>query len=185
MGKLTRSAGRLLGAGALMLAGVGVLLVSGAGIANAQPAGTSPSTNSNTSACNKIFAAFDSFDAMLSKHPGTVKSDAAIATAEFTLAASTASPAVKSAVDAFLSDLKADAASGTVNRPKLVADGDAIVAACAAVPNGAPATGGGSTAGVQDPALFGVGGAGVLAGIGVVGLGLARRNRPQRGPGHG
>jgi hypothetical protein len=181
MGKLTRSAGRLLGAGALMLAGVGVLLVSGAGIANAQPT----STNSNTSACDKIFATFDSFDAMLSKHSGTLKNEVAISIAEFTQAASTASPAVKGAVGTFLSDLKADAASGTVNRPKLVADGDAIVAACAAEPNGAPATGGGSTAGVQDPALFGVGGAGVLAGFGVVGLGLARRNRPQRSPGHG
>jgi hypothetical protein len=183
MGKLTRSAGRSLGAGVLMLAGVGVLVLSGAGVANAQPANA---TSTSTNACDKIFATFDSFDALLSsKHPGTLKSEVAIATAEFTQAASTASPAVKSAVGVFLSDLKADAASGQVNRPKLAADGDAIVAACAAEPNGAPATGGGSTAGVQDPALFGVGGGGVLAGIGVVGLGLARRNRPRGRPGHG
>src|ERR1700685_1730912 len=100
MGRLTRSAGRLLGAGALMLAGVGVLVVSGAGIANAQPAGTS--TNSNTSACNKIFATFDSFDAMLSKNSGTLKSEVATSIAAFTQAASTASPAVKSAVGTFL-----------------------------------------------------------------------------------
>jgi hypothetical protein len=179
MGKLTRSAGRLLGAGALMLAGVGVLVLSGAGIANAQPASTS------TTACDKIFATFTSVDTLLSKHPGTLKSDVAIATTEFTQAASTASPAVKGDVDTFLSDLQADAASGHINRPKLVADGDAIIAACAAAPSGAPATGGGSTAGVQDPVLFGVGGTGVLAGLGVVGLGLARRNRPQRSPGHG
>jgi hypothetical protein len=179
MGNFTRSAGRLLGAGALMLAGVGVLALSGAGIANAQPASTS------TTACDKIFATFSSVDTLLSKHSGTLKSDVAIATAEFTQAASTASPAVKSAVDTFLSDLKADAASGDINRPKLAADGDAIIAVCAAEPKGAPATGGGSTVGVQDPALFGVGGGGVLAGIVVVGLGVARRRRPRGNPGQG
>ena len=185
MGKLTRSAGRVLGAGVLVLAGAGVLALAEAGIANARPASTS------TSACDKIFATFDSLNAMFTKHPGSWGPVATAAT-EFTQDASTASPGVKSAVSTFVTDLRADVAARHVNgRPKLVADGDAIVAACAAQPSGAraaqpsgaPATGGGSTAGVQDAALFGVGGAIVLAGIGV--LGLARRNRPRGSPGHG
>ncbi len=175
MGKLTRSAGRLLGAGVLMLAGAGVLMLTGAGSANAQPA--------STNACDNIFATFDSLNATLTKHPGSWGPVAAAAT-EFTQDASTASPAVRSTVSTFVSDLRADVAARRVySRPKLVADGDAIVAACAAEPSGAPATGGGSTGGVQDPALFGVGGAIVLAGLGV--LCLARRNRPRGSPGLG
>jgi hypothetical protein len=178
MGKLTRSAGRVLGAGVLVLAAAGVLVSAGARIANAQPARTSTIAN----ACDEIFAAF----ANLAKLHDGLKRDVAISVAQFTQAASTASPTVKSEVNTLIADLKADAASGQINRPQIVADGDAIDAACAAQatsPSGAPATGGGSTAGVQDAALFGVGGAAVLAGICV--LGLARRNRPRDSPGHG
>ncbi len=178
MGKLMRSAGRMLGAGVLVLAGAGILVLAGAGSANARP--------TSTNACDQIFATFDSFNATLTKHPGSWGPVATAAT-EFTQDASTSSPAVKSAVSTFVADLRADVAARRVlSRPKLVADGDAIVAVCstqAAQPSGAPATGGGSTAVVQDPALFGVGGATVLAGLGV--LGLARRNRPRRSPGHG
>jgi hypothetical protein len=168
MGKLTQSACRVLGTGVLVLAGAWFLLLSGAGIAHAQPA------DANTTACNNIFAAFDRFDAMPST---SVKNEAAIATTMFTQAEAGASPAVMSTVAAFLADLNADAATGKVNRPQLVTAGDAIVSACAAEPAGAPATGGGSTAGVQYPALFGVGGAVLLAGIGVAGLAL--RSRPR------
>ena len=176
MGKLTRSAGRLLGTGVLVLAGTGALVLAGTGSASARAA--------STNACDNIFATFDSLNTMLTKHPSTpLKTDVAVIAPQLTQAASTGSPAVKSAVSTLVSDLEADAASGDVNRPKLVADGDAIVAVCSAQPSGAPATGGGSMAGVQDPALFGVGGAIVLAGLGV--LGLARRNRPRGSPGHG
>ena len=73
-----------------------------------------------------------------------------------------------------------------MNDPKYTADSDAIDAACAVqatAPSGAPATGGGSAAGVEDPGLFGVGGAAVLAGLVV--LGLARRNGSRTGAGQG
>jgi hypothetical protein len=97
------------------------------------------------------------------------------------------SPAVKSAVSIFVADLRVDIAARHVSdRPKLLADANAIVVACyarATAPRGAPATGGGSAAGVQDAALFGVGGTAVLAGLGV--LGLAWRRRPPTGEGHG
>jgi hypothetical protein len=180
MGKLTWSAGRVLGAGVLVLAVAGVLVLAVAGIANARPAST------NTNACDNVFATIDSLNTTMTKHPGSWAVVATGAT-ELTQAASTGSPAVKSAVGTFVTDLQADvAARRVINRQKLVADGDAIVAACAtpsAPPSGAPATGGGSAAGLQDPALFGVGGGAVLAGLGV--LGLARRNRPRGSPGHG
>jgi hypothetical protein len=179
MGKLTRSAGRMLGAGIVVLAGAGIVVLAGAGIANARPA----STSTSTTACDKIFATFDSLNVMLTKHPHTW-GPVVTAAAEFTQDASTGSPAVKSAVSTFVADLRVDIAARHVsNRPKLLADSNAIVVACYDQPSGAPATGGGSTAGAQDAALFGVGGTAVLAGLGV--LGLARRNRPPTGEGHG
>jgi hypothetical protein len=48
---------------------------------------------------------------------------------------------------------------------------------------GAPETGGGGTAGLQDGLLFGIGGAAVLAGLGSLALRrrLARKHRPRRG----
>jgi hypothetical protein len=174
MGKLTQSACRVLGTGVLVLAGAWFLLLSGAGIANAQPASAS------ASACDNIFTVFTQYNAMPST---SLKNTVAFFTAGLTKAEVGASPAVMSTVAAMLADLRADEATGKINRPKLVADGDAINAACAAEPAGAPATGGGSTAGVQYPALFGVGGAVLLAGIGVAGLAL--RRRPQHSPGQG
>jgi hypothetical protein len=175
MRKFTGSAGRVLGAGILVLAGTAVLMLGGGGVASARP------VSANTNACNKIFAIF----AELAKSSGSLKSEVATAAAQFTQAAAGASPTIRGGVALLVADLRADAASGHVNRPQLVADGDAINAACAAAPKGAPATGGGSTAGVQDPALFGLGGAIVLAGAGVLFLGLARRNRPRGSPGPG
>jgi hypothetical protein len=160
-----------------MLAGSWVLLLSGAGIANAQPARVS----ADADACDNIFTVFDQFNAMPSTT--SLKNTVAFFTTGLTKAESGTSPAVMSTVAAMLADLRADEAAGKVNRPKLVADGDAIIAACAATPNGAPATGGGSTAGVQYPALFGVGGAVLLAGTGVVILVL--RNRPRPSPRQG
>jgi hypothetical protein len=175
MGKLTRPVGRTLGTGIVVLAGAGIVVLAGTGIANARPA--------STSACDKIFATFDSLNAMQTKHPGAW-GPVVTAAAEFTQDASTGSPAVKSAVSTFVADLRVDIAARHVsNRPKLLADANAIVVACYNQPSGAPATGGGSTAGAQDAALFGVGGSTVLAGLGV--LGLARRNRPPAGEGHG
>jgi hypothetical protein len=174
MGKLMRLAGRVLGTGVLVLAGTGVLVLAEAGVATAQTA----STITSTDACDTFFAELGSFEAVFKENPSQWGPVAAAAV-EFAQVASTAPPAVMSAISTFVADLRADvAARRVISRPKLVADGDAIVAACSAQPSGAPATGGGSTAGVQDPALFGLGGAAVLAGLGV--LGLARRS-----PGHG
>jgi hypothetical protein len=48
------------------------------------------------------------------------------------------------------------------------------------IPQGGVATGGGSTAGVEDPWLFGVGGAAVLAAGGLVTLAVRRRHAGQR-----
>jgi hypothetical protein len=179
MGKLMRTAGHLLGAGVLVLAGSGVLLVlAGSGVANARPA--------STNACDTLISTLKSLDAI---HPGTadnLKKDAPLVASKLTQAASTGSPALKSAVSTYVADWEAGAAAGHLDTSKISADDDAIAAACAAelaLPSGAPATGGGSAAGVRDPALFGVGGAAVLVGLGV--LGLARRNRPRGSLGQG
>jgi hypothetical protein len=171
MRRLMERAGHALGAGFLVLTGAGVLLLAGAGIASAQPA----------TACQMINTTLSSLDTMLATAPSSLKNEVNTISSRLTAAASTGSPAVKSAVSTFVTDLKAGAAAGNLNLPKLTADGSAITAACA--PSGAPATGGGSATGLQDPALFGLGGAVVLAGIVV--LGLARRNRPLTGADHG
>jgi hypothetical protein len=178
MGKLSRTAGRVLGAGVLVLAGAGILVLAGTGIASAQPA--------STGGCQKINAALSSIVATFNAHPGSLKSEVAAIASHLTQTASTDSSAVKNAVSTFVADLEAGAASGKLNDPKYTADGDAIEAACtvqATAPVGAPATGGGSAVGVQDPGLFGVGGGAVLAGLVV--LGLVRRNGSRTGTGQG
>ena len=178
MGKLMQTAGRVLGAGVLVLAGTGILVLAGTGIATARP--------TSTGACQKINATLSSLVATMNAHPTSLKNEVATIASQLTQTASTDSPAIKNAVSTFVADLETGAASGTLNDPKLTADGDAIEAACAAqatAPGGAPATGGGSAVGVQDPGLFGVGGAAVLAGLVV--LGLARRNGSRTGAGQG
>jgi hypothetical protein len=178
MGKLMRTAGRVLRTGVLVLAGAGVLVLAGTGIASARPA--------STGACQKIDSTEASFLAMFKAHHGTLNAAVVFLASRLPQAASTGSPAVKRAVTTFVADLVAGTASGHFNDPKFTSDFKAVDAACAAQatpPSGAPATGGGSAAVVQDPALFGLGGAAVLTGIGV--LGLARRNRPRTGAGQG
>jgi hypothetical protein len=184
MGRLTRAAGRVLGTAVLILAGTGVLVLAAAGNASARPAITPD--------CQKISTALGKIDttlAALVKAHSSLGQKVAALVPPLTQAASTAPPAVKNAVAAFAADLQAGAAAGHLDVAKSTADGEAIVAACAAEQatpaSGAPATGGGSTAGIVDPALFGVGGAVALAGFGVLGLGLARRNRPPGRPDHG
>jgi hypothetical protein len=182
MGTLTRTAGRVLGAAVVVLAGAGILVLAGAGIANAQPAGTSACQKLTTTEVNLNTAV-----AKMVKEHRTVQQAVAVVATQLTQAASTAPAAVKSAVSTFVADLQAGAAAGHFDTAKINADVNAVTAACATAqtvaPSGAPATGGGSAAGVRDPALFGVGGAAVLAGLGA--LGLARRNRPRSSPGHG
>jgi hypothetical protein len=151
-----------------------VLVLAGAGIAHAQPAGTS--------VCKKLNATLASLNATLKAHPTTPKNAADIIASQLTQAASTGSPAVKSAVRTFIADLEAGAAANDLNLAKLNADA-VVIANAACTPSGAPATGGGSAVGIRDPGLLGVGGAAVLAGILV--LCLTLRNRPRTGVGHG
>jgi len=178
MKRLVKTTAGVLGVGILVLAGAGVLVVAGTGIASARPAST----------CQTINATLANLVGTLAAAPHTPsgrKTAVATIASQLTQAVSTGSTAVKDAVSTFVTDLETGVAANDINFTKLSADGDAIVAACAvqATPSGAPATGGGSAAGVQDPALFGVGGAAVLAGIVV--LGLARRTRPRTGAGQG
>jgi hypothetical protein len=159
----------MLATGVLVLAGAGTLMLAETGTASARPA--------ISTACENVLKAFQSIDSTLEAKHGTPKADVALIASKLTKAASTGSAALKSDVQTLISDLQAGADAGSFDSAKLNADDDAIVAACAAsdTPVGAPGTGGGSTAGLQDPALFGLGGAAVLAGAIV--LCLAVRNR--------
>src|SRR5579875_785089 len=160
----------LMGTAGLVL-GTGALVFSGAGIASAQ-------TASGGAACQQIESTLSSIQSTLpqaASNPSALSSKIGAFASQLGQESASASPAVKSAVNTFIGDLKA-AGAGHVNVSKLTSDANAIGAACK-TPSGAPATGGGSTAGVQDPVLFGLGGAALLAGVGVIGLG--RRNRPR------
>lgn len=169
-----KKAGRALRAGVLVLAGAGILMLAGAGTAHAQPA--------SSSVCKKLTATLSSLNKTLEAHPTTPKAAAAIIATQMTQAASGGSAAVQSAVHTFVTDIETGAATNDLNAAKLNADAT-VVATTACTPSGAPATGGGSAAGIQDLGLFGAGGAAVLAGLAV--LGLALRNRPGTEVGHG
>lgn len=163
---------RLLTATAGSVLGAGVLVLTGAGIASAQPA-------SGGNACQQVESTLSSIQSTLpsaASNPSALKSKIGSYSTQLQQEASTGSASLKSAVGTFISDLQA-AGSGSINVSKLTSDANAIGAACASqpAPGGAPGTGGGSTAGVMEPALFGVGGAVVLAGIGVLGVGTRRR----------
>ena len=117
---------------------------------------------------------------MFKTTPPPLKAKAATLSEELTQAASTGSPTVRNDVKVFVTDLQAGAAAGDLNVARLTAEGYAFaIAAC--TPSGAPATGGGSSAGLQDPVLFGVGGAAALAGIVVISVAVRSRPRDRRG----
>lgn len=165
----------MLATGALVLAGAGTLMLAGAGTASARPA-------LNT-ACQSVLRAFQSIDTTLETKHSTLKADVALVASKLTTAASTGSPELKSDVQTLINDYEAGVKAGSLDSAKINADNDAIVAVCAAsdTPVGAPGTGGGSTAGLQDPALFGLGGATVLAGVIVLCLALRNRLRTRAG----
>jgi hypothetical protein len=177
-----RRAGRTLMAGFLVLTGAGFLMLSGTGIAYAQPAAT-------PAACTELLTALKSYNATLDANVAKFKTDHAafIAAAdnygsEVTKIASQGSPALRSAAKTYVTDYEGEVAANDINTARLTADADRMnVLAC--TPKGAPATGSGSPAALQDPALFGAGGAAVLAGLIVVGLAL--RNRSRTGVDHG
>lgn len=165
--------GKTLMRAAILILGSGVLALTAAGGASALAA-------PGGSACQQVQSTLSSIQATLpsaASNPSALKTKIGAFASKLQREASSGSPGVQSAVGTFITDLRA-VASGKVNVAKLKADANAIGAACqsqGAPPSGAPGTGGGSTAGLQDPALFAVGGAAVLIGLGA--LGLARRNQ--------
>lgn len=168
---------RILMAIAGIVLGASALVLTGTGIANAQPA-------SAGTACQQVESTLSAIQSTLpsaAANPSALKSKIGTFASQLEHQASTGSPALQSAVGTFVADLQA-AGSGSINVSKLTSDANAIGAVCASqsAPGGAPGTGGGSTAGVVEPALFGAGGALVLAGIGVLGLASRRRRDANR-----
>lgn len=168
--------GRALTAGFLVLTGTGFLILSGAGIANAQPAAA-------PAICSELTAASKNLNATFKANEAKFKADHAALVAaidnygnEVTKITSTGSPALRSAAKIFVTDEETEAAAGDFNTARLAAAGDRM-AVLACTPSGAPATGGGSSATLQDPVLVDAGGAAALAGLIVAGLTL--RNRPR------
>jgi hypothetical protein len=151
-------------------------MLSGAGIAHATPAAI-PAT------CTELLAASKSFNVTL--HANVKKFDtdhAALVAAvdnygnHILKITSQGSPALQSAAKTYVTDYETETVGNDINTARLVADSNRMsVLAC--TPKGAPRTGGGSSAGLRDPALFGAGGAAVLAGLVVVGLTLRNRSR--------
>ena len=171
------STGRALTAGILVLTGAGFLMLSGTGIARAQPVATS-------TVCTELGAAEKSFTATLTAHGAKyyVTHHSALVAAvddygsQVLKVTAQGSPALQSAAKTYVTYNETATAARDVNAARLNADFDRVVV-LACTPNGAPATGGGSSAGLQDPALLGAGGAAALAGFVVVGLALRRRSR--------
>jgi hypothetical protein len=159
------------------MVGAGALVLAGGGVASAQSGNMSPS-------CQKLTATLSTLQSQLTaaaSNPSKLKSAVSKVAAEMQAESASASPAVKAAVGTFLAQLQ-QAASGQVNIPALTTDAGNITKACttssvSAVPTGAPATGGGSTAGLQDAGLFGVGGAALLGGAGALALAWRRRGQ--------
>ncbi len=158
------------------MVGAGALVLAGGGVASAQSGNMSPS-------CQKLTATLSTLQSQLTaaaSNPSKLKSAVSQVAAQMQAESASASPAVKAAVGTFLAQLQ-QAASGQVNIPALTTDAGNITKACTAtssvtaVPSGAPATGGGSTAGLQDAGLFGVGGAALLGGAGALALAWRRR----------
>lgn len=169
--------GKLLTTTAASALGASVLVLTGAGIASAQPA-------SSGSACQQVESTLSVIQSTLpaaAANPNALKSKISTYASELQKESSSGSQSLQSAVGVFISDLEA-AGKGSIDVAKLTSDANAIGAACASqsAPGGAPGTGGGSTTGVVEPALFGVGGAVVLAGIGVLGFGSRRRRGESR-----
>lgn len=143
-----------------------------------------PASAQASSACSQIEATLTSIQKQLPQATSsTLASKIASFVAQLETEAATAPPSVKADVGAFVNDLKA-VASGKVNVAKLTADANAIGSACTAsvsakAPTGAPATGAGTTAGLQDPGLIYGGAAALAVGSGLFALGWRQRRRPR------
>lgn len=164
--------------GKLLIRAAGWILVSG--VLTLTAAGGASAMAAGGSACQQVQSTLSSIQATLpsaASNPSALKTKIGAFASKLEREASSGSPALKGAVGTFITDLRA-VASGNANVAKLKADANAIGAACqaqGAPPSGAPGTGGGSTAGLADPALFAAGGAAVLIGLGT--LGFARRSQ--------
>jgi hypothetical protein len=155
---------------------VGVLVAGALTLLVGTPAGAQSS-----SACSQVESTLTSIQKQLPQ-----ASSSALASkiggfvTQLETESASAPPSVKSAVGAFVTDLKA-AAGGKINVAKLTADANAIGTACtsaaATAPTGAPQTGAGSTAGLQDASLLYGGAALVAAGGVLAGFGIRRRRR--------
>jgi hypothetical protein len=171
-----RKTSRTLTAGFVVLTGTGALMLSGAGIAQAAPAAV-PVT------CTGLLAASTRFDATLHANAKKFNTDHAALVAavdnygnQVLKITSQGSPALQSAAKTYVTDYETETAAFDLNAARITADSNRMsVLAC--TPRGAPRTGGGSSAGLRDPGLFGAGGAAVLAGLVVVGLTLRNRSR--------
>jgi hypothetical protein len=161
-------------------------MVSGTGIARAQTAAA-------PTACNELTAAFNEMAPTVTAEVAKFQADkagSAKAKADYaaylttvhnfgnklTQIASQGSPAFRSATKVYVTDYESEVKNNDLNPARIKADTTRMgIAAC--LPKGAPATGGGSSAGLQDPALLGAGGAAALAGLVVVALSLRTRSR--------
>jgi hypothetical protein len=154
--------------------------LSGAGPAHAQPLKAS-------AACTQLTATTKAFNATFQKNQAKFKADHAAYLAavdnygnQVLKVASEGSPAARSAAKTYITELEAEVAANDFNQAKISAESGRLAFALC-TPKGAPATGGGSSAGLQDPVLFGAGGSLALAGLVVVGLVARRRPRPSAG----
>jgi hypothetical protein len=175
-----RRTGRTLTAGFLVLTGTGALMLSGTGIAQAKPAAL-PAT------CTGLLAASKNFSATLKTNEKKFLADSAAYIAavdnygsQVLKIASKGSPALQAAAKTYVTDYEAEVVANSIKASRLQAD-DGRMAVLACTPKGAPATGGGSSAGLQASALVGTGGAATLAGVVVIGLSLRRRTRASAG----
>jgi hypothetical protein len=173
-----RKTSRTLTAGFLALSGSGFLLLSGAGTAHAAPAGAPA-----PAVCTQLLAASKSYTATLTANQKKFETDRTAYLAavdnygsEVTRITSTGSSALQAAAKTYVTDLETEIAASDINQARLNTDDDRM-AVLACTPKGAPRTGGGSSAGLRDSALFGAGGAAALAGFILVGLTLRNRSR--------
>ncbi len=146
--------------------------------------GVPAGAQTTSGACSQIEATLTSIQRELPQASSSVLASkiSSFAAQLKTEAASLPAP-VHSAVGAFVTQLEA-AASGQINVAKLTADANAIGSACtasvsASAPSGAPATGAGSTAGLQDAGLLYGGAAALVVGGSLLGLAWRQRRRPR------
>lgn len=158
--------------------GTAALILGAAAVLLALPAAASAQSASG-GGCQQIESTLSQIDSTLPRvatNPKALSNKVTSFAKTLELAAATEPTPVQRAVGTFVADLRA-AGAGHPNVSRLTSDANAVGTACqaAAAPSGAPATGGGSTAGLQDVTLFGVGAAVVLAGVGFLAAASLRR----------